>query len=484
MSVLPGAFPFHARTDWLLSDTRGVVPNAPASGLWRRHASATFHFFVASRRRPPARETVRCAIYTRQSVARPDVDPTVSSCELQAQHCQTFIKHRRAEGWRFVERFDDEGESGATMGRDGLLELLLAVENGEVDHVVVHRVDRLSRKLVHLVRLLEFFEHFDVEVSFVDGALASTGGAMARLQLSILGTFAEFEHSMISERLRDAHRSRREQGLRSAGRLPFGYRSDRDTKQLVPYPPDAAFVRDCFERAAAGVLPAVLAVEGARRGGTLASWSARAVIRMLRNPVYAGRLPGGGASAHEAIVSAELFERVAVAVTGRCTKRTAPRRLGVQEDPFVLRGILKCHRCRKSMVPAANVPMRRLMKTTPRYYRCRTLGCDGEPLNAAEVEARVVTFIAALPASFSEGHRQEGKRSARIWDLLMRVNQRRALGGLFSFLAWDPTSSRFVAEPSELDLDLVDAVEPPPVAPRPPPPMTLRELFARDDRRE
>lgn len=136
------------------------------------------------------------------------------------------------------------------------------------------------------------------------------------------------------------------------------------------------------------------------------------------------------------------------------------------------------------MVPAANVPMRRLMKTTPRYYRCRTLGCGGEPLTAAEVEARVVSFLAALPSSFSEGHRQEGRRSARIWDLLMRVNQRRALGGLFSFLAWDPTSSRFVAEPSEFDLGLVDPVEPPPAAPRPPPPMTLRELFARDDRRE
>ncbi|MDP2275871.1 MAG: recombinase family protein [Archangium sp.] len=220
-------------------------------------------------RRPPARETVRCAIYTRQSVARAGVDPMLSSCELQAERCLAFIDQRAAAGWRFVERFDDEGESGATMDRDGLFELLLAVEAGDVDHVVVHRVDRLSRKLVDLVRLLNFFEHFDVEVSFVDGALASMGGAMTRLQLSVLGTFAEFEHSIISERLRDAHGSRREQGLRSAGRLPFGYRSDRDTKQLVPYQPDAAFVRECFERAAAGVMPAILAADGAapRRSG-------------------------------------------------------------------------------------------------------------------------------------------------------------------------------------------------------------------------
>ena len=442
---------------------------------------------MASGRRPSARETVRCAVYTRQSVARPGADPMLSSCELQAERCLAFIDQRAAAGWRFVERFDDEGESGATMDRDGLFELLLAVEAGDVDHVVVHRVDRLSRKLVDLVRLLNFFEHFDVEVSFVDGALASMGGAMTRLQLSVLGTFAEFEHSIISERLRDAHGSRREHGLRSAGRLPFGYRSDRDTKQLVSYPPDAAFVRECFERAAAGVLPAVLAADGARRGGSQAKWSARAVVRMLRNPVYAGRLPGGAASAHEAIVSAELFERVAAAISGRRTKRTAPRRLGVEEDPFILRGILKCHRCRKSMVPASNVPMRRLTNETPRYYRCRTLGCVGEPLIAAEVEARVVQFLAALPASFSGGHRAIGARNARVWDLLMRINRRRALQALVAFIAWDPTRSRFIAEPTEYDWDAEFDESEPAVPPTPPvvapvAPRTLSELLARADR--
>lgn len=468
----------------MLSPTRGVVPEAARFRLWGQHASATFHRFVPSRR--PTRESVRCAIYTRQSVARAGVDPAVSSCELQAQHCKTFIEHRRAEGWRFVMRFDDEGESGATMGRDGLLALLLAAEDGDIDHVVVHRVDRLSRKLVHLARLLEFFERHGVEVSIVDGALASMGGAMARLQLNVLGIFAEFEHAMISERLRDAHRSRREQGLRSAGRLPFGYRSDRETKQLVPHPPDAAFVRECFERAASGVLPAVLAAEGAKRGGSLTRWSARAVTRMLRNPVYAGRRPDGSASTHEALVSVELFERAGVAISGRRTTRTLPQRLGNDEDPFILRGILKCHRCLKSMVPAANVPMRRLRKDTPRYYRCRTLGCEGEPLIAAEVEARVVQLLASLPVSFSAGHRDIGARNARVWHLLLLISRRKVLQALIAFLAWDPVRTRFTAEPTAYDWDSELDVSSPPAPPvvEPLAPRTLTELLARDDLRE
>ena len=96
-------------------------------------------------------------------------------------------------------------------------------------------------------------------------------------------------------------------------------------------------------------------------------------------------------------------------------------------------------------------------------------------------------FLAALPASFSGGHRKQGRRSADIWDLLMRVNQRRALDGLFAFLAWDPTSSRFIAEPTTVDWDEVAAphgqFQPRPTVPRPLPPMTLRDLLTRDDRR-
>jgi len=78
------------------------------------------------------------------------------------------------------------------------------------------------------------------------------------------------------------------------------------------------------------------------------------------------------------------------------------RRLSTEEDPFILRKTLKCARCERAMIPAANVPMRALKAATPRYYRCQTLGCDGEPLNAADVENRFSGLLAHLPESFTE----------------------------------------------------------------------------------
>ena len=171
----------------------------------------------------------------------------------------------------------------------------------------------------------------------------------------------------------------------------------------MPDPANARFVRECFERAASGIRPAVIAADGVRRGGALKQWSPRAVTRFLRNPVYMGRHPDGAPSGHEPIVTQELFNLAGSAIASRLTARSRTQRLAVEEDPFVLRGCLKCARCRKAMIPAANVPMRELTQATPRYYRCRTMGCEGEPVSAADVERRFGEFLRTSPRASARG---------------------------------------------------------------------------------
>lgn len=72
------------------------------------------------------RRPVRCAIYTRQSVARPG-STGLSSCAVQRELCEEFIAARRMEGWiANPERFDDEGKSGSTLDRPAMDRLLSA----------------------------------------------------------------------------------------------------------------------------------------------------------------------------------------------------------------------------------------------------------------------------------------------------------------------------------------------------------------------
>jgi hypothetical protein len=69
----------------------------------------------------------------------------------------------------------------------------------------------------------------------------------------------------------------------------------------------------------------------------------------------------------------------------------------------------------------------------------------------------------------------------------MRINRRRALQALVAFIAWDPTRSRFIAEPTEYDWDAEFDESEPALPPTPPvvaplAPRTLSELLARENR--
>lgn len=74
--------------------------------------------------------------------------PSITSCAIQRTLCTEFIRNKTWEFWYpIAERFDDEGESGATLERPGLAKLMQRIEEGDVHRVIVYSVDRLTRKL-------------------------------------------------------------------------------------------------------------------------------------------------------------------------------------------------------------------------------------------------------------------------------------------------------------------------------------------------
>jgi DNA invertase Pin-like site-specific DNA recombinase len=164
---------------------------------------------------------VRCAVYTRQSVKRAGDDTAVTSCAIQRTRCTEFIRSKTWDYWSpIAERFDDEGESGATLERPGLAKLLRRIEEGDVRRVIVYRVDRLTRKLADLARLAEFFERHRVHLTIVDSNIDAHAGSLAGLQVNMLATFAECEREIIRERIADMRGTIKARGERSAGRVP------------------------------------------------------------------------------------------------------------------------------------------------------------------------------------------------------------------------------------------------------------------------
>jgi DNA invertase Pin-like site-specific DNA recombinase len=334
----------------------------------------------------------------------------------------------------------------------GLAKLLRRVEEGDVLRVIVYRVDRLTRKLTDLARLAEFLERHHVGLTIVSGNIDADAGSLAGLQVNLLATFAEWEREIIRERIADQRGAIKARGQRSAGRVPFGYRTDRLTKQLMIDETAAVTVRWFFEEASKGTSTSDLVAKANRKKLAGKQWTSRTALRRLTNPTYAGRRPDGEPGMHAPIVAPELFERVQMLVQGR-RMRTPTKRSerGTDEqtaieqlDPFRLRGLLTCGACGKVMSPAMSealtsklaMRLQRKPNAVPRYYRCRTNGCAGQ-LPALEAEDMVREALDHAPASWSAEDKAKLATYATAFDVMSPVNQRRVFAACCTAVVWD-----------------------------------------------
>ena len=91
---------------------------------------------------------VRCAIYTRKSTEE-GLDQAFSSLDAQREAGEAYVQSQAPEGWLTLpDRYDDGGFTGANMERPALRRLVLDIEAGRIDCVIVYKVDRLSRSLL------------------------------------------------------------------------------------------------------------------------------------------------------------------------------------------------------------------------------------------------------------------------------------------------------------------------------------------------
>jgi len=151
---------------------------------------------------------VRAAIYARVSTSNNGQDPTMQTRELE-EYCQ-----RR--GWEVAGCYVDNGISGSKESRPELDLLMADARQRKLDVVLVWKLDRFGRSLKHLVNALAEFEALGITfASLKDNLDLSTPSG--RLMFQIIGAMAEFERSLIQERVRAGLRNAKAKG-RKLGR--------------------------------------------------------------------------------------------------------------------------------------------------------------------------------------------------------------------------------------------------------------------------
>ena len=178
------------------------------------------------------------AIYARQSVDRADS----ISIESQIEFCKYELK-----GGSFKE-YKDKGYSGKNTVRPQLQQLLTDIRRGEVEKVIVYKLDRISRSILDFATMMETFQAYNVEiVSSTEKFDTST--PMGRAMLNICIVFAQLERETIQKRVTDAYYSRCQRGFHMSGAAPFGFQLEPTTiqgirtKMMKPDPETADIAR-------------------------------------------------------------------------------------------------------------------------------------------------------------------------------------------------------------------------------------------------
>jgi site-specific DNA recombinase len=283
---------------------------------------------------------LRCAVYTRKSTEE-GLDMEFNSLDAQREACESYIASQKAEGWVLGrDRYDDGGWSGGTLERPALKRLTADIEDGQIDVVVVYKIDRLSRSLMDFSRLVEVFDGHSVTFVSVTQAFNTTT-SMGRLTLNILLSFAQFEREVIGERIRDKVAASRKKGIWMGGFVPLGYRVEN--RKLLIDQSEVATVQMMFERfvqlGSATVLAQELGAKGVttRRGKPIDKGF---LYKLLNNRVYIGEAVHKGTAypgEHRAIVSRELWDRVHSIIKQSPRTRAGNTRA---RTPALLKGII------------------------------------------------------------------------------------------------------------------------------------------------
>ena len=292
----------------------------------------------------------RCAIYTRKSTDE-GLEQAFNSLDAQREACAAFILSQKHEGWTVLPTlYDDGGYSGGTMERPALQRLLADIEAGQIDVIVVYKVDRLTRALSDFAKLVEVFDRRGVSFVSITQQFNTTT-SMGRLTLNILLSFAQFERELIGERVRDKVAASKKKGMWMGGTVPLGY--DAKDRKLVINKAEARTVVDIYRRyirlKSVRALQVELDTAGIRSKRRVRPdgtdhgnqrFSQGALYLLLQNRTYRGEATHKGNAypgEHAAIVDKPLWDAVQAVLADNRVQRAS----GVNtKAPSLLTGLL------------------------------------------------------------------------------------------------------------------------------------------------
>jgi len=246
--------------------------------------------------------------------------------------------HCISKGLKDYAYYIDGGFTGSNIERPEMQRLITDVKQNKISHVLVYKLDRLSRSQKDTLYLIEdVFNPHGVDFISMNESM-DTSTPLGRLMLGILSAFAQLERENIRERTRMGMKERVKSGKwMGGGRTPFGYDYDEKNGTLIPNK-DAERVRKVYEMYLQGHSTAKIAQ-------TLGLKYDKLAYQILTRKSNAGYITYNGEEYlgnHEPIIGLETYERAMRYMNERSVKR-------VSESGYLFTGLIVCGKCGAKM---------------------------------------------------------------------------------------------------------------------------------------
>lgn len=332
---------------------------------------------------------MRTAIYIRVSTedqAREGYSIAAQKDKLQA-YCIS-------QGWDIEDFYIDDGYSAKDLNRPEMKRMIENIEKGLIDCVLVYRLDRLTRSVLDLYKLLELFEKHNCKFKSATEVYDTTT-AMGRMFITIVAALAQWERENAAERIKFGMQQMVKEGKYPGGKVNFGYKLENGKVQ--PHEEEATIVNTIFDIYIEGNgdnrTAYLINNMGYRtRSGKL--WTGKQIRDILMNPIYIGRFFYMN-EYHEGIVPAIIDEKkFEIAQKMRESRRGKHPRQASSD--YIFSGVLHCARCGKSMPGKLSHGTTKNGKYAQRTYTCRgmyTKLCDMPMVNEKMVEEAFLQYV-------------------------------------------------------------------------------------------
>lgn len=357
-------------------------------------------------------EKPKAALYIRVSTHwQVDKDSLPVQRKELINYCQYAL------GINEYEVFEDAGYSGKNTERPAYKKMLEKIRAGEFSHLLVWKLDRISRNLLDFTAMYDELKQLGV-IFVSKNEQFDTGSAMGEAMLKIILVFAELERKVTSERVTSVMYSRAAGGSWNGGKIPYGYDYDKATKTFRVNSNEAVIVRTMFdlyeEKRSLLAVARTLNDRGiSSRSGK--PWNPTTVSIILKNPFYTGayrynyreegirqRVKDESdwiivENHHPAIIEVERWQNVCEILSSQNrneqTHKTYERR-----NTHVFAGLLECGNCGSTM--SATIDRARADGWRPSIYSCtrkrRFADCQNKYISDTTLGPFVLNYISNI----------------------------------------------------------------------------------------